>query len=784
MSTPTLFLRLTGEPDKAEAIEAALANPSHLLRFQAEATSFELVPGAPFSYWVSESVRSLFTTLSPLGTKERSIKQGLATAGDPRFVRCWWEPTSFEAKWFPFAKGGSFSPYYSDLHLVLNWHLNGAEIKNRINPSTNIPFSNVWQLEGTIDRFFFRPGLTWPRRTNGLSIRALPSGCIFADKGPAVFQDGDEPESLLATCSILNSRPFIGLVGLQLGRVSLAQSYEVGLIQQTPVPPLNTTDAAFLAQRAREVWSIKQHRDQVEETSHAFLLPALMMAEGDTLADRARSWAQGLQVGEAEILRLQAEIDQRCWALYGIPEANRASLGDSGAGATDMDPEDESGEAEDEGEGEGNAPVSPESLSEGYAAWLFGVALGRWDVALATGGRPIPPLPGPFDKLPPVSRGMLLGADGLHPAKDVAGRFTPEHDLLLDDEGEGLDLVRRVREVLERVAGERADGWLLELEGLLGADLRTWYRRTFFERHLKRYSKSRRKAPIYWQLGTPSGSYSVWLYYPRLTRDSLFRLLNDVVKPKVAYEEQRLAGMREQNARRSELEPQEALVEELQAFRDEVARVTPLFDPNLDDGVLINAAPIHRLFVHAGWRRDTQAAWTQLVRGDFEWSHMALHLWPERVIPLCTEQRHLALAHDLEGPLKTRSVEALVATHTRPAVKDALQALLNASPQAGGRSAGRPARAPRAPRPAPEPRAAAEPTPRASRASAEVPEATLAAIREVLARFPGGAAKSDVLAATGLPDGTWNTAIAQLLATGDVERQGEKRGTRYFLVRR
>ena len=319
---------------------------------------------------------------------------------------------------------------------------------------------------------------------------------------------------------------------------------------------------------------------------------------------------------------------------------------------------------------------------------------------------------------------------------------------------------------------------------MLGSDLRTWYRRTYFERHLKRHSKSRRKAPVYWQLGTNSGSYSVWLYYPRLTRDSLFHLLNDVVKPKVTYEEQRLAGLREQNARRSELEPQEALVEELQAFRDEVARVTPLFDPDLDDGVLINAAPLHRLFVHAGWRRDTQAAWAQLVRGDFEWSHMALHLWPERVIPTCAEQHHLALAHNLGGPLNNRSVEDLVAAHSRPAVKDALRALLNASPQAGGRSAGRPARAPRAPRQAPEPRAAAESTLRAPRTSGDVHDSTLAAIREVLARFPGGAAKSDVLSATGIPDATWTAAIAQLLATGDVERQGEKRGTRYFLVRR
>ncbi|KVO11424.1 Eco57I restriction-modification methylase domain-containing protein [Burkholderia ubonensis] len=39
--------------------------------------------------------------------------------------------------------------------------------------------------------------------------------------------------------------------------------------------------------------------------------------------------------------------------------------------------------------------------------------------------------------------------------------------------------------------------------------------------------------------------------------------------------------------------------------------------------------------------------------------------------------------------------------------------------------------------------------------------------------------KADVLAATGITDGQWNTAIADLLASGQVERQGEKRGARY-----
>ena len=53
------------------------------------------------------------------------------------------------------------------------------------------------------------------------------------------------------------------------------------------------------------------------------------------------------------------------------------------------------------------------------------------------------------------------------------------------------------------------------------------------------------------------------------------------------------------------------------------------------------------------------------------------------------------------------------------------------------------------------------------------------AIVEYLCARPGWHAKADVLAATGITDGQWNTAIAELLAAGRVERQGERRGTRY-----
>lgn len=53
------------------------------------------------------------------------------------------------------------------------------------------------------------------------------------------------------------------------------------------------------------------------------------------------------------------------------------------------------------------------------------------------------------------------------------------------------------------------------------------------------------------------------------------------------------------------------------------------------------------------------------------------------------------------------------------------------------------------------------------------------AILGFLGAHDGWHAKADVLAATGITDGQWNAAIADLIAGSRVERQGERRGARY-----
>jgi len=331
----------------------------------------------------------------------------------------------------------------------------------------------------------------------------LPAGCIFADKGPAAFVEDDDQDELLALVCLLNSRAFGLLVSVQLARVELAQSFEVGLIQQTPVPDLAFEQRTQLASLARRAWSLKRSLDTVTETSHAFILPlALRQAQAQRLSVFEPSAI------ESEIARIQAEIDDIAFALYGFSDADRAAAlcGTCGE-ASDGDAAEDANADGDEDEADDDIPSTDALLS-----WAIGVAFGRFDVRLATGERAAPPEPEPFDPLPAKSPGML--PDGNAPFHVYAG-------ILVDDLGHAHDLARIAERVLERV------------DIPVPADLRRWLQKDFFPFHLQRYSKSRRKAPIYWPLATASGSYTLWLYYPSLTSQTLYIAINDFVEPKL-----------------------------------------------------------------------------------------------------------------------------------------------------------------------------------------------------------------------------------------------------------
>ena len=101
---------------------------------------------------------------------------------------------------------------------------------------------------------------------------------------------------------------------------------------------------------------------------------------------------------------------------------------------------------------------------------------------------------------------------------------------------------------------DRADAIEKEACEILGvADLRDYFRKPgaggFWDDHVKRYSKSRRKAPIYWLLQSSKKNYALWIYYHRLDKDILFKALLNYVEPKIRREESRLDELRSQKSR-------------------------------------------------------------------------------------------------------------------------------------------------------------------------------------------------------------------------------------------
>jgi hypothetical protein len=197
------------------------------------------------------------------------------------------------------------------------------------------------------------------------------------------------------------------------------------------------------------------------------------------------------------------------------------------------------------------------------------------------------------------------------------------------------------------------EGVLAEVNAAEIVDTRVWLRREFFTFHLQRYSKSRRRAPIYWPLSTVSGSYTLWVYYPGLDSETLYTAINDFVEPKLKLLGEQVSGLRNKGSARTredekQFEVLQAFELELIELRDALLQLAPNYKPNHDDGVQISAAPLWPLFRHKPWQKVLKDTWEKLGKGEYDWAHLAMSYWPERVREKCKADKSLAIAHGLE----------------------------------------------------------------------------------------------------------------------------------------
>lgn len=180
------------EPTNEAGKEELFLSTDHCPLFTCSQSNFSKIPGSPVAYWVSEKLFTIFKspTIGHIG----KVVTGMTTADNERFVRCWQEVNFLKTsigngdKWYPYQKGGDYRKWYGNNELVVNWENSGFEIKHNIDPKTQKVRSGSYNED-----YIFHQGLTWTYITSAdLSIRYVPTGYLFDNKGSMVFLSEDK----------------------------------------------------------------------------------------------------------------------------------------------------------------------------------------------------------------------------------------------------------------------------------------------------------------------------------------------------------------------------------------------------------------------------------------------------------------------------------------------------------------------------------------------------------------------------------------------------------------
>ena len=531
----TFFVRLLTKTDKEGILARTIAGicdaqPNNGVLYVVNSQSFSEIPSSPLAYWVSEALRRKFAELPPFASAKRSTRVGLHTGNDFRFVRLWWEVpplrllsgtgasdsesvdavkrwwrerTYQDQGWAPLAKGGGYSPYYGDLHTVLNWERDGQELKAWAN---SLYGGSHWSrvLQG-VD-YYFRPGITWPLRGIYFSAQAVPQGAIFSVAGKLATSDERAEWPILL--ALMNSHLFDDFIGLFAGKVGGVQ-YKVGLIGRVPIPQIpRDSDLAPIATKAA---LIRTELERQDERSHPFSAPALLQVTNSTLVDRFCQWRERVFALDESFRTLQARLDGIVHGLYKISAEDRRMIHLSPASEHSIGDEINDRLESDERNPEDKFVnlVDQKGLVANLLSYTLGCIFGRWDIRIGRNYTLATTLGGTFDPLPVCSSGMLT-----EDARQITNRplsYRPERlpakpeDLpsnypllvqwsgILVDDPEQLsdDLVCRARDVLAYLWGEDVAAIEEEILAIFKLkELRDYYRKpsAFFASHVNQYS--------------------------------------------------------------------------------------------------------------------------------------------------------------------------------------------------------------------------------------------------------------------------------------------------------
>ena len=215
-------------------------------RYATDQSNFSKIPGAPVAYWVSDSMRSVFSKGVQLNTVA-SVFEGLKTRDKDRFLRYWFEVCS--ARWLHYAKGGAFRRWYGNGEYVVDWGTDGTDIRN------------FKKSSGANFQYYFSPAVTYSAMTSKKFSGRFIDNQLFGGGGGGITNS----QLTYYILAFVNSVVYDKLLNL----LSSTMNFEVGQIGSQPLI-VDEAQKELIENTARDNITISQQDWDSFETSWDF----------------------------------------------------------------------------------------------------------------------------------------------------------------------------------------------------------------------------------------------------------------------------------------------------------------------------------------------------------------------------------------------------------------------------------------------------------------------------------------------------------------------------------
>lgn len=585
--------------------------------YVAKSVEFDNLPNTVIGYYFGNDILKLFKNTN-LESRNIIARNGHTLTSATHF-RLFYEIPSNSISYKVMYNGSTYSLFYSYYRELCYWGINGKLLAS----NSNVVLRN--------QNYHFLQGVGYGKRGEILDAHIFKKDMLFTVEGYA-FSNINDSESL-ALNSLLDS--ILGQYALNL---YTGQHKQTGNVNLLPMPDYATRQSD-IERIVNAIIDIKRKWFSLDETNleyHGLIAQMHIDTTIDAALDKMQEQLTADYTRYEELVKENddlwmdlADIDRnsefrQTLNNYKSRRPYEELLSIDGASCQNV--------------------IDKKVMAQEIVMELMGMTFGRWNTAYAKGEQAIPEFGDVFDALP------FMPVVSLDEAACPAQLDVPTDGILTNNSDSSLCLASHVREVMHYLWADRADDMEYELCQLIGCKSLQAYLASptgFFDYHFKRYTKSRRKAPIYWLLASEDGTMDYWVYYPKLSKNTLPQL---IIRLREQQEQLRTrlnaALAAHDRTQESQIRAEQEQVEDMM---DELNRILAAgYVPNHDDGVPVTAAPLLHLAASRPWRVECEKNMELLEKGDYDWSHLAMSMYPARVTQKAKKDWCMALTHGLE----------------------------------------------------------------------------------------------------------------------------------------